>query len=122
MIGIDLSPNAIAQAKQRVPEFGLVGQARFVCGDLCATGLPEQSCDGAVSIDVIMFIQDIAAVMQEAARILRPGASFIFTAFEDSNAEKYRLPLLDNGFAVEVYEEKPDLAAAPAYLVCTNCG
>ena len=55
-----------------------------------------------------MFIRDISTVMREVARILRPGAPFIFTAYEDRDAELYRLPLLDNGFAVEVYEEKPD--------------
>ena len=50
LIGIDQSPTAIEQAAQRIPEFGLVGRARFLRGDLCATGLPDQSCDGAVSL------------------------------------------------------------------------
>jgi ubiquinone/menaquinone biosynthesis C-methylase UbiE len=108
LVGIDLSANAIAQATQRIPEFGLDGHARYLQGNLCATGLPDQSCDAAVSIDVLMFIQDQPAVMQEVARILRPRAPFVFTAFEDRGTERYRLPLQDNGFNVEVYEEKPD--------------
>lgn len=108
LIGVDQSAVAIAQATRRIPDFGLAGRARFLRGDLCATGLPEQSCDGAISIDVVMFIQDKAAVMKEAARILRPAAPFVFTAFEDRDTELYRAPLQDNGFIVEVYEEKPD--------------
>jgi ubiquinone/menaquinone biosynthesis C-methylase UbiE len=108
LIGIDLSPIAIARANQRATELGLAGRARFLQGDLCATGLPDQSCDGAISIDVIMYVQDQSAVMREAARILRPGPSFVFTAFEGRDAELYRIPLHDNGFNVEVYEEKPD--------------
>lgn len=108
LIGIDQSSNAIVQANQRIIEFGLVGRARFMQGDLSATGLPDQSCDGAVSVDVVMFIQDKSTVMRETARILRPGTHFIFTAFEGRDAELYRTPLCDNGFDVEVYEEKPD--------------
>jgi ubiquinone/menaquinone biosynthesis C-methylase UbiE len=108
LIGIDYSANAIALANQRVTEFGLAGHASFLRRDLCATGLPDQSCDGAVSIDVLMFIQDISVAMREAARILRPDAPFVFTAFEDRDNELYRSPLQENGFQVEVYEEKPD--------------
>ena len=108
LIGIDLSTKGIAQATQRIPEFGLVGHARYLQGNLCATGLPDQSCDAAVSIDVLVFIQDQSAVMREVARILRPGAPFVFTAFEDRDTERYRIPMQANGFNVEVYEEKPD--------------
>jgi SAM-dependent methyltransferase len=108
LIGVDQSTNAIAQATQRIGEFGLAGRAHFVQADLCTTGLPDQSLDGAISIDVVMFIVDKAAVMREVARILRPGGRFIFTAFEGISTEVYRAPLLENGFSIEVYEEKPD--------------
>jgi ubiquinone/menaquinone biosynthesis C-methylase UbiE len=108
LIGIDLSAHAIALANERISEFGLVGRARFLQGDLCATGLTDQSCDAAISIDVVMFVPDLAAVFREAVRILRPGAPFIFTAFERQGMERYRTPLQDNGFEIEAYEEKPD--------------
>jgi ubiquinone/menaquinone biosynthesis C-methylase UbiE len=108
LIGIDVSPNAIRQADQRVAEFGLGGRARFIQADLCVTTLPDQSCDGAISIDVLMFVQDKQAIMREAGRILRPGAPFVFTAFEPRDTELYLAPLRDNRFSVEVYEEKPD--------------
>jgi len=108
LIGIDLSPNAIRWASQRIAQFGVVGRARFLQADLCGTSLPDQSCDGAVSIDVLMLIQDKDAIMREVARILRTGAPLVFTALERGNTELYRSPLEDNGFRVEVYEETPD--------------
>jgi ubiquinone/menaquinone biosynthesis C-methylase UbiE len=108
LIGVDYSANAIELANQRITEFGLMGRASFLRRDLRATGLPDQSCDGAVSLDVVMFVPDKSAVIREVARILRPGARFIFTAFEGKDLEHYRLPLQENGFEIEVYEEKPD--------------
>ena len=108
LIGVDFSPKAIEQANQLIADFGLVERARFLVGNLCETGLPECSCDGAISIDVLMFMPDIAAAMKEISRILKPGARLVFTAIEGKDAEIYRLPLLDNGFDVEVYEEKPN--------------
>ena len=108
LVGIDLSPNGVGLAGQRAAEMGLSGRARFVVGDLCATGLPDQSCDGAVSIDVLMYVPDKAAAVKEAARLLRPGARFALTAFEEENPKLYSLLLQDNGFEVEVDEEKPD--------------
>jgi SAM-dependent methyltransferase len=107
LIGIDLSPDGIQQASQYVAEFGLVGRARFLQGDVCATALPDQSCDGAVSIYVVVFIPDKPAVMRKAARILRPGAFIVLLAIEGSS-EFYRPLLSDSGFRVEVYEEMPD--------------
>ena len=86
----------------------MVGRARFLQGDLCGTSLPDQSCDGTISIDVLMLVDDKNAIMREVARILRPGAPFVFTALEKGNTELYRSPLGDNGFRVEVYEETPD--------------
>ncbi len=111
LIGIDLSPTAIEQAAQRIPEFGLDGRARFLHVDLRATGLLAQSCDAAVSVDVVMFIQDKPAVMREAARILRPGAPLVFTAFEEKGMELYRFPLQEAG-----------LAAPPAYPALKDGG
>jgi ubiquinone/menaquinone biosynthesis C-methylase UbiE len=108
LIGIDLSSTAIQQANQLTTRFNLAGRARFLQGDLCSTGLTDQCCEAAISFDVMMFIPDIQAVMQEVTRILKPGARFVFTSFEGEPYDFYRAPLLDHGFGIEVYEEKPD--------------
>jgi SAM-dependent methyltransferase len=125
LIGIDLSPVGIELARRRAAELGLSEQARFEVGDVTATGLPEASCDAAMSLDVVLFVPDKAAAVREAARILRPGGRFAFTSWEqlgDSALQTHPLPIVresapiadyhqlleDAGFVVETYAEPPD--------------
>jgi ubiquinone/menaquinone biosynthesis C-methylase UbiE len=108
LIGIDLSVNGVAQASGRIGDFGLAGRARFLSGDICATGLPDAVCNAAVSIDVLWFVPDKVSAMREAARILKPGAPFAFTAFELRDSDSYRAALQESEFEVEVYEDKPE--------------
>ena len=82
LIGIDLSPAGIELARRQAAQLGLDGQARFLVGDLAATGLPDASCDAVISLDVLMFVPDKAAAAREIARILRPGGRLAFTTWE----------------------------------------
>ena len=61
LIGIDLSPAGIELARRQAAQLGLDRQARFLVGDLAATGLPGASCDAVISLDVLMFVPDKAA-------------------------------------------------------------
>jgi len=56
LIGIDLSPAGIELARQRAAQLGLDRQARFLVGDVVATGLPDASCDAVISLDVLPFV------------------------------------------------------------------
>jgi SAM-dependent methyltransferase len=114
VIGIDLSGSGVANASRRAAQLGLVSQVQFRTGDLTATGLPPASCDGAICLDVLPFVPDKTAAFREVARILRPGARFAFTTWEQDgfssrlNAQQlpdYRPPLVEAGFAIELYEE-----------------
>jgi ubiquinone/menaquinone biosynthesis C-methylase UbiE len=88
----------------------------FQVGDLTATGLPDASCDAAMSLDVLVFVPDKPAAVHEVARGLRPRGAFVFTTCEQagnsarlaaSQIADYR-PLLEAaGFVVESYEEPP---------------
>jgi ubiquinone/menaquinone biosynthesis C-methylase UbiE len=73
-----------------------------------------------MSEDALQYVPDKRAAVAEAARILRPGARLVFTAFELDRArtaglpifgvdpvEDYRPLLTDGGFTVEAYEEAP---------------
>jgi SAM-dependent methyltransferase len=50
LIGVDFSAVAVQQATDRAGLFGLADRARFVVGDLAATGLADGAADAVVSI------------------------------------------------------------------------
>jgi ubiquinone/menaquinone biosynthesis C-methylase UbiE len=84
---------------------------------MTAAGLPDGSCDAAMSLDVLVFVPDKVAALRETARILRPSGRFGFTIWEQPgyserlNARQfddYRPVLAVAGFEVEVYEEPPN--------------
>jgi SAM-dependent methyltransferase len=119
LIGIDLSVDAIASAPERARVFGVV-DARFLVGDITSTGIPDASCDGAVSIDMFWSVLDKPAAMRECARILKPGARFVFTDWERdlippmarelglTPFADHRALLEGSGFEVEQYDIQAD--------------
>jgi SAM-dependent methyltransferase len=120
LVGVDLSAVAIAQATARAGTLGLAAQATFAAGTFADTGLADGAADGIMSEDALQYAPDKSAAMMEAARILRAGGRFVFTAFElDASrvaglpvigadpVEDYR-PLLEAAtFTVDAYEEVP---------------
>jgi SAM-dependent methyltransferase len=117
LIGIDLSAVGVALARDRAAALGLGERTRFQEGDLTATGLPEASCDAAMSLDVLVFVPDKAAAVREVARLLRPGGRFGFTTWEQSGYSArlgapqladHRSLLAAAGFDVGIYEEPRD--------------
>lgn len=110
-VGIDLSENAIKRAQHRSMDFKMKSSAKFQVGNICSLNFPENSFDGAISIDVISFIPDPLGVFKEAARILRSKAYFVFTTWEIKKSRvlnSYRSYLLDSGFSIISYGETPD--------------
>jgi SAM-dependent methyltransferase len=116
LIGIDLSASGVAAASERAKKIGLGDRAQFQEGDMTATGLPAASCDGAISLDVLCFVPDKAAAINEMRRILRPGARFAFTTWEQdgysarlktAQLADHRPVLAEAGFDIELYEEPP---------------
>jgi ubiquinone/menaquinone biosynthesis C-methylase UbiE len=117
LIGIDLSSVGVALARERAAAAGVTERARFVVGDVAATGLPNASCDAAMSLDVLVFVPDKPAAMREVARILRPHGRFAFTTWEHPGySARLRAPQLadhrpllqETGCEIEIYEEPPD--------------
>ncbi len=110
-VGIDFSENAIKEAKHRSMDFKIKGTSKFQVGNICSLDLPENSFDGAVSIDVISFLPDPQAAIKEAARILRSKAFFVFTTWENKNSQvinDYRPYLRNTGFEIKTYIETPE--------------
>jgi len=111
-LGLDIAEIGVEWGRERINDFGLKGKAEFQVADItCNTGLPSDSYDGAISIDTISFIHDNLSIFQETARILRSGARFLFTSWEQNlphRVNDYRPLLQETGFKVIFYEETKD--------------
>jgi SAM-dependent methyltransferase len=72
VVGVDFSAAALRTATKLSRERGMEERARFVQAEATATGLPDATFAGVMSIDAIMFV-DPDAVVAEIARLLRKG-------------------------------------------------
>jgi SAM-dependent methyltransferase len=71
VVGVDIAPALIEQARQRAGERGL--QIEYLVGDAEALGLDSASFDLVASTCGIMFAPDHEAVARELARVTKPG-------------------------------------------------
>ncbi len=87
IVGIDLSPSAIRQARSDARRAG-VANARFLAADLQAVDLPPRSFDVLVAIFVLHHLPDaaIGELARRARGLLKPGG--IFYSLDPS---RYRL-------------------------------
>lgn len=75
VVGVDLSPHLIAAAVRLAAEEGLAGVTEFGVGDTAALDLADGSVDAVVAQTLLSHVEDPAAVVREAARVLRPGGT-----------------------------------------------
>lgn len=73
VLGLDLSPVFLAAAGQLAASEGVATRVIFRVGDAAATGLPDGAIDVAILHTVLSHVADPAAVLREAARVVRPG-------------------------------------------------
>jgi SAM-dependent methyltransferase len=78
--GLDLSADAVDLARRRVASLGLDGAATITEADLnCPLPIQGNSVDAAMSLDVVLHVDDRSALFREIARVLAPGGRFLFT-------------------------------------------
>ncbi len=75
-LGLDRSPEMLRIARNRLEAAGLA-RARVQVGDMYALPLPTAAADTIVLHQVLHFADDPAAVLSEAARVLRPGGRLL---------------------------------------------
>lgn len=69
--GVDSSPEMLDKARTRVPS------AAFVLGDLHRIPLPDNSVDLVVTGLALTHVPELAPVLAEFARVLRPGGNLV---------------------------------------------
>ena len=70
VVGVDSSPTLLRYARQASPA------GRFVLADAAELPFPASSFDLVVAYNSLMDVEDMAATVREAARVLDPGGRF----------------------------------------------
>lgn len=119
LLGVDISPTAVADATRRAIAVGLAERARFMVGTFDAVPIESAGAAGLMSVDALLFAPDKAAAVAELARVLRPGGRLVATTWDYRTQPKGRpaqvadhRPLLaEQGFSVLAYQETTDWEA-----------
>jgi SAM-dependent methyltransferase len=90
LVGIDVSAEALAQARQQAERLG-VADARFQVGDLTASGLLDASADAVLCLDAVQFSDDPSAAYGEIRRVLKAGGRVAMTCWEPVHPDDERL-------------------------------
>jgi ubiquinone/menaquinone biosynthesis C-methylase UbiE len=77
VVGIDLTPDYVAVARELTRRCGLDHRVRFLAGDALALPFPAASFAAAYTQHVAMNIEDKATLYAGIARVLQPGGSFV---------------------------------------------
>ncbi len=76
VLATDLNPGMVARGSERVPE------VEWRAADAADLGVPDASVDLVVCSFGVMFVEDKRAAFAEAARVLTPGGTLLFTAWD----------------------------------------
>jgi cyclopropane fatty-acyl-phospholipid synthase-like methyltransferase len=77
--GIELTPARVAGAQELTRRVGLQGKVRILEADVLDVPLPSASQDAVVSQEAFLHVPDLARVLAEARRVLRPSGRLAFT-------------------------------------------
>lgn len=115
LLGVDISPTAVAAARQRAATLGLGERATFAEGSFDAIPAEPASARGVLSIDALLFAPDKPRALREIARVLAPGGRLVATTWDyhtqpvnrPQQVDDHRPLLVDAGFRVVGYDETP---------------
>jgi SAM-dependent methyltransferase len=79
VIGLDADPSGALRAMRSVAASPLPSGVAFVFASAERTPLRSASCDAVLALDVIEHLDDDAAALVEAARLVRPGGFLMVT-------------------------------------------
>jgi SAM-dependent methyltransferase len=79
MTGVDATPAMLSLGRQRAADEGFTDHTAFVEADVCASGLASGSFDFVWGEDAWCYVEDKAALIAEAARLVKTGGTIAFT-------------------------------------------
>ncbi|HZJ11317.1 MAG TPA: metalloregulator ArsR/SmtB family transcription factor [Methyloceanibacter sp.] len=88
-LGFDLNHDMLAYARMKLERAGL-SHAQVRHGDLYNVPLPDEAADAVVLHQVLHFLDDPAAAVAEAARVLKPGGQLLVVDFAPHELEFLR--------------------------------
>jgi ubiquinone/menaquinone biosynthesis C-methylase UbiE len=91
--GLDLSDEMLAQAEGRARQAGLGDRVSFRQGDVAQIPFPDGSLDLVVSTLSLHHWRDPVAVLDEIARVLRPGGAYLIFDLRRDLAAPFYLSL-----------------------------
>ena len=77
MIGIDITPEMLAQGQSKLQRLGLQDRIDLRIGDAEHIDLPDNSVDGCCSAFTVRNLTDIERGFQEMLRVVRPGSRVV---------------------------------------------
>jgi len=89
VLGFDLNHDMLAYARMKLERAGL-SQAQVRHGDLYNVPLPDEAADAVVLHQVLHFLDDPAAAVAEASRVLAPGGKLLVVDFAPHELEFLR--------------------------------
>lgn len=87
--GVDISPDMLSRARQRVP------QATFVEGDLLGLPVGDDEVDIVVCALALTHVPKLGPVLGEFARVLRPGGHLVIADVHHSLVNLGSVPKMD---------------------------
>jgi SAM-dependent methyltransferase len=98
VVAVDQSAAMLRAARRRLAPFENVELHE---AQLEALPLPDASCDAALAVLVLAYVEDPGPALREAARVLRPGASLVVVeaARHEDEALRRRMGQARPGFA-----------------------
>jgi ubiquinone/menaquinone biosynthesis C-methylase UbiE len=88
-LGFDLNHDMLAYARMKLERAGL-NHAQVRHGDLYNVPLPDAAADAVVLHQVLHFLDDPAAAVAEAERVLKPGGKLLIVDFAPHELEFLR--------------------------------
>jgi SAM-dependent methyltransferase len=91
VIGVDGSPRMLAKARAKVPD------GEFHLGDLHCLPVPDDHVDVVVCTLALTHVRDLAPVLAEFARVLRPGGHLVISDVRGFMINAHAYPLVKPG-------------------------